>query len=373
MHTRTWLFWLLAALIITGVSNNPPMLIITLLVATVVFAAWRDDRPLAQSFRLFFLLGGFVWVSYIVFSVITVGGARGQTIIASLPQVTLPALLGGLRLGGPIALEDVVWGAVRGLRLWVLMVLFGVFNALIDHYRLLRMVPRSFYHIGLAVTIALTFVPQTVLAIQETRDAQRLRGYRFRGVASGIALVGPVLASSLERSLQLAEALDARGYGRTITAGRVGAMQQVQAGGGILLLAVGLAAWLYTSEWALASGVAVAVGLALLGLSLRRLGLAVTRSIYRSERWRRRDTLVSGGAMLAAIGAVALRLAGAPVVYTPYPQVSVPPIVVPLLACVLLLALPAGVRPAPAPRTPPRLQRASRRASAAPVEEELTA
>jgi energy-coupling factor transport system permease protein len=340
MNTLTWLAWLGAALIVTGLGNNPLYMLLALLAATLVFLACQQETPLARAYRFFFLAGLLLWLGTMVFSVITVGGARGKTVLATLPAYTFPALLGGVTVGGPIAAEDLAWGAARGLRLWALLAIFGAFNALVDHYRLLRLTPRSLFHAGLAVTIGVSFVPGTVRAAGEIIEAQRVRGHRFGGPRAYLALIGPLLASSLERSIQLAEALDARGYGRTCPDGRARGGRQAALLAGLLLLGGGVFGWLYYGViWALALAGA---GAAALGWGMWRLGRLVPRTIYRRERWRRRDTFVALAAGACAAGWIALWASGAGgLLYNPYPRITPPPFDPLAGALAALLAVPA--------------------------------
>ena len=90
---------------------------------------------------LFMRAGALVCLGYVLFGLVTVGGARGATVLIALPALRLPAWLGGVVLGGPVTAEALAWGATRGLSIWTLMVVFGAFNALVDHHRLLRLTP----------------------------------------------------------------------------------------------------------------------------------------------------------------------------------------------------------------------------------------
>jgi energy-coupling factor transport system permease protein len=352
MNTRTWLAWLLAALLVAGLTTNPLYMLLALLAATLVFLACHGETPLARAYRLFFLTGFVLWIGYVVFSVVTVGGPRGVTVLLRLPTLTLPAWLGGVTVGGAITAEDLAWGAVRGLRIWALMAIFGAFNALVNHYRLLRLAPRSLFHAGLAVTIAVAFVPHTLRAITQIVESQRVRGHRFRGPRTYLPLVAPLLASSLEKSIQLAEALDARGYGRTraddVQLGR----RQVAVIGGLLLVTVGLFGWLYYGPGGAVGPpygiIAVVLGVAgviVLGAAMWSLGRLVPRTTYRRERWRRRDTATCAAAVLCMAGWVALRLAGG-LSYNPYPMITLPPFDPIAGALAALLAVPALFGPA---------------------------
>jgi energy-coupling factor transport system permease protein len=353
MHTLTWLIWLGAALAATMLAPSPLYYCLVFLAATQVFLSWRRDSPLARSFGLFVRVGAYVCAGYILFSVITVGGARGQTVLLRLPALTLPGWLGGVVLGGPITAETLAWGASRGLGLWTLMVVFGAFNALVDHHRLLRLAPRSLFHAGLAVTIAIGFVPGLLRAIAEIGQAQRARGHRFGGPRSWPPLVAPLLAGSLEKSIQLAEALDARGYGRA--AAPAGLWRQIALIGSVPLLGAGAFIWLYygldAALPALALGAAGVLGAA---AALRGLGAYAPRSVYRRERWRRRDTLATMACAAALLGLAALRLAGyGDLVYYPFPHIAAPGFNLLAGLAVMLLAAPAlagGREPPPRPR-----------------------
>ena len=77
------------------------------------------------------------------------------------------------------------------------------------------MAPRAFYDLGVVVLIALTYVPQTMQQWQRIREAQAIRGHRWRGVRDWQPLVIPLFIGGLERAMALAEAMVARGYGAT--------------------------------------------------------------------------------------------------------------------------------------------------------------
>ncbi len=341
MHTLTWLIWLGAALLVTGLATNPLYLLLALLAATLVYLACHTDSPLARAYRLFFVAGMVLWLMYILFSAVTIGGARGRTVLLELPQFTLPPLLGGITLGGRVTAEDLVWGAVRGLRIWVLLAIFGAFNALVDHYRLLRMAPRSLFHAGLATTIGISFVPQMVRAGTEIVEAQRLRGHRFRGPRSYVPLVAPLLASSLEKSIQLAEALDSRGYGRTREPDLAIGRRQFIVLGGLALISIGLFIWLYYGTIGLALAL-IGAGGGGLGVALHSLGRLAPRTTYRKARWRLRDTIVATAAGVCGVGWVILWLAGqGGLAYNPYPVLTFPSFDLRAGLLIVLLALPA--------------------------------
>jgi energy-coupling factor transport system permease protein len=107
-----------------------------------------------------------------------------------------------------ITLEAVLYGAVNGLRLLVLLLVFGVYSTCVDPDEVLRIVRRFSYRSALTAALATRLVP--VLA----RDAERMRdAVRCRPEPPGRARVlRASLAGALERAVDVAAALEVRGY-----------------------------------------------------------------------------------------------------------------------------------------------------------------
>jgi energy-coupling factor transport system permease protein len=354
LHSLVWLVWLGAG--VAAVSSNPLLNILVLAQAILVAITCHTDSPVGRAWSVFVRLGAVLLALRIIFSAIPVGGfSYGTTALFTIPVLELPVWLGGLKLGGVATLEMIVQGVVDGLRLWTLLLVFGAFNACADHYKLLRRTPRALFHAGLIVTIALTFVPQVIIQLAAIRDAQRVRGHRFRTWRDSLPLLVPLLAGGLERSIQLAEAMDSRGYGRTTTPRRGAPLAQLVIIGGVTLL--GLGAYLQVAYSDLRGGIVATAGVILSTGALRWLSNAGPRTRYAPERWHRRDTLAtiaSGALIIGMVLCKQLRLGG--LLYTPLPTISLPlfdPLVGVLL---LLLSVPAVIGllrdPRRAARTP---------------------
>ncbi len=101
----------------------------------------------------------------------------------------------------------------------MILLCFGAANSLASPYRLLRSLPAVLYETGVAVTVALSFTPELVQSIGIVRQARRQRGIPTKGLRGMRGVAVPVLESALDRSLQLATSMDARGYGRRISVG----------------------------------------------------------------------------------------------------------------------------------------------------------
>ena len=105
--------------------------------------------------------------------------------------------------------EELAQAAFQALRLAAVGLAFACYALLVDHDRLVGAAGWA-RRSTLAVALATRLVPTL------ERDAAGLReALRGRGVdLGGARLLSPLLAGSLERGLNLAEAMEARGYGR---------------------------------------------------------------------------------------------------------------------------------------------------------------
>ncbi|HEY6151168.1 MAG TPA: energy-coupling factor transporter transmembrane component T [Gaiellaceae bacterium] len=109
--------------------------------------------------------------------------------------------------------EELRNGLFQGLRLTAVALAFSAYALLLDHDRLVqsaRVARRSV----LAVALATRLVPTLERDAAGLVEALRGRGVEVVGVRGRARLLSPLLAGSLERALNLAEAMEARGYGR---------------------------------------------------------------------------------------------------------------------------------------------------------------
>jgi energy-coupling factor transport system permease protein len=233
-----------------------------------------------------------------------------------------------------------------GLRLAVLLCVVGAANALASPARLLKLLPGALYEAGVAMTVAITFAPQAVAALSRIRSARRLRGRPDRGLRAWRGLAVPVLEDALERSIALAAAMDARGFGR---GGEVSTSRRRLTVAATLF---GLLALTAGSYGLLSTGSPAALGLPLLGAgaALAVVGLVLGnrrsgRTRYRPDPWAAAEWLVAAAGVVA-VSAVLLAGHLDPLAVSP----TTTPLVVPPLAAlptlgILVAALPAWVAP----------------------------
>ncbi|WP_317985701.1 energy-coupling factor transporter transmembrane component T [Streptomyces sp. 5-10] len=348
LHAGAWWLWALGLATAASRTTNPLLLGLLIAVAGYVVAVRRTDAPWARSYTAFLKLGLVVLAIRLFFAVFFGSPIPGTRVLFTLPEVPLPHWAQGVRIGGRVSAEGLVFALYDGLRLAALLICVGAANALASPARLLKSLPGALYEAGVAVVVAMTFAPHLVADVTRLRSARRLRGRPDRGVKALLQVGLPVLEGALERSVALAAAMDARGYGRTAqvppavarttTALTLGGLLGVCCGTYGLLAAEGAGYGLPL----LLAGLAAALGGLWLG------GRRSVRSRYRPDRWGVRAWLVAGSG--AAVAALMIRAAS----YAPQAlQPSVVPLTTPTLplwpaAGVLLGLLPALAAPAPA-------------------------
>ena len=353
-HPYAWTMWLAAGMTAVLLTRNPFYLTIMLVASGFVFAvlARRAARiqgdspsgPLVWTtvVKLVLLLGGFT----ILFNALTVH--VGEHILFALPA-SWPLI------GGPITLEAIIYGFITGLNFVALILIFAIYSSALGPQTILRMIPGFAYQTGVAVSIAVSFVPQTLIAWNDIREAQRLRGHRVQGLRDFLPLFVSLLSYGLDRAIQLAESMDARGFGGRLLplSPRETWLIRGSAILGLLLLLMGLVTKSYyrTASWL--GLVMLAVGAGLMGMSLWRSGRRTQRTRYRRWRWRPRDTILAAGSGLL-LSAVILITWFAPraLFYYPYPPYPILPDFNPFLGLLFILPLLPALLLPPAPLSP---------------------
>jgi energy-coupling factor transport system permease protein len=109
--------------------------------------------------------------------------------------------------------EEIAAAGIQALRLAAVGLAFAVYALMLDLDRLLQaagFARRSVLAVGLATRL----VPTLERDASGFVEALRGRGVEVDGVRGHARLLSPVVAGSLERALNLAEAMESRGFGR---------------------------------------------------------------------------------------------------------------------------------------------------------------
>lgn len=302
LHPLSWLVWAVACTLVVATTRDPFYVLLVTLCAGAAYRATRGVRPDAGAQWSLVLRAAWTLTTIaILFNTLTVHA--GDRALFMLPH-DLPLV--GSVIGGPVTLNALLYGVISALALGTLILVFAALNAAVGYEELLRLLPRPLTGLGVTMTVALGFLPQTIAALGEVREAQAVRGYSpGRGLRGGPLgsvppLVVPVLALGLERAIALAEAMAARGFGVPQTG-----------------------------------------------------GVRIRRTSYRAHPWRMLDSTVIAGAVITVLAVAATALDGNALVYYPYPSLVWPPFT-PLIGLALLpLLLPALVMPYAGTYPPP--------------------
>ncbi|HVT22739.1 MAG TPA: CbiQ family ECF transporter T component [Mycobacteriales bacterium] len=349
LHPMAWWVWAIGLGAAVSQTDNPLLLVVALTVVAAVVTLRRTDAPWARGLKYYFWLALVVVVIRVVFRSVF-GGAVGTDdhILFRLPQLPLPHWAADVQLGGPVSLENTVSATADGMRLAVLLCCIGAANALANPRRALRVLPGALYELGVAVVVCMSVAPQLVESIGRVRRARRLRAGHSSGWRAVRAVAIPVVEDAFERSLRLAAAMDARGYGRR---GEVPVRTRRATTACLLTGMAGLCAGAYglldrtTPE--LLGFPTMLVGGALCCVGLGLGGRRVTTTRYRPDPWRLPEWLVAGSGLLAAGALIGASSAGVGALTPSFAPLAWPSL--PLLPtfAIVLAALPALAAPPP--------------------------
>jgi len=112
-----------------------------------------------------------------------------------------------------VTTDELHEAALNALRLTALALAFSAYALLLDHDRLVA--AASFARrSALAVALATRLVPSLERDAIGLAESVRGRGVQLEGARGYATLLSPLVAGSLERATTLAEAMEARGFGR---------------------------------------------------------------------------------------------------------------------------------------------------------------
>jgi energy-coupling factor transport system permease protein len=333
-------------------TTNPLLLALLIAVAAAVVAARRTDAPWALSFRLYLLTGLFVVLMRLLYRILLGGAAAVASgdghVLFRLPALQLPDWTAGVQLLGPVTAENLLSGLCDGLRLATLIICVGAANTLANPKRLLKSVPGALYELGTAVVVAVSVFPQLAESAFRIRRARALRGGPTGGRGAIRAVLVPMLADALDRSLLLAASMDSRGYGRHgDTPRRVQRLTSAVLVIGLLGICVGMYGVLDTTTPRLLGIPILIGGLLVAAGGLRLAGSRVKRTRYRPDPWRPADLLVACcGVATAACFLAAVRLDPAAMAPS-FSPLAWPGLPIVALVGVLIAWLPSWIAPPP--------------------------
>jgi energy-coupling factor transport system permease protein len=230
-------------LVVLSLIFSHPIYILILFLSVIPLVKLAGvGREWASTLKLALWLGLSIIVINALFSY------HGDHVLLAAP-FRLPAV------GQPIiTLEAIAYGAVMALKLAVIISVFSLINLTVhpDDIMAVLLKMRLPYKSVLVTSLSTRFVPCLVEDIGRISDGYRTRGVQldaggwFKRVKNRAKITTALLANSLDRSVQVAEAMEARAFGngknrvfyKEINISKIDAMTLVV---GLLPLAAGIA------------------------------------------------------------------------------------------------------------------------------------
>lgn len=206
IHSAVALFYIAVLLVLALIFSHPIYLIGILIV--VALTIWAADGLEAWEGYLKIAL----WMVVLVMVINPLVVHAGQTVLWHGPHLPV---LGRMT----ITLEAICYGAAMGVRLLDMVSIFCLYNLIVHPDRLLSLFSRFAHKSALVVSLATRLFPVMAASMNSIREVQQLRGVDFQAgtlkerAGKYAALFNILLVSSLEGSLQMAEAMQARAFG----------------------------------------------------------------------------------------------------------------------------------------------------------------
>jgi len=199
MSARALAAWSVACLFVALSTTNPAYraaVLVAALAALLVSPGHVRARPTLTFVLVTAVLG--TLLNLVVSHV-------GTTVLFELPD-GIPAF------GGTYTAEALAFGASTGVTLAAAILAVAPFSRL-GPEEIIDALPPALSRTGTALAASLSLVPALGASFGAVTEAQRLRGWRPRGPRSWAAVAVPVVLTAIEGSIQLAESMEARGYG----------------------------------------------------------------------------------------------------------------------------------------------------------------
>lgn len=305
-HALTWTVWALVAAASIQLAPSPVYATLVIAIAWVMVSTHGSDLPYARAFGLLVGIAAFFALFRVVLTAATTHGS--EDLLFTTPSFRVPEMLGGFDVGGAVSAPIVLRALSEGLVIVAIIAVFAAFNAVVSHFELVQTIPRAFYELGLVVVVALAFVPSTIAAIHDVREADRARtGGRVVRRGRLVRQVVPVLERGLEQAVTLAESLDSRGfaYGGATSRERGAGWTGLGA-----LLSLGAAFVALVARERTVAMVLGGIGLVGIVLAVRIASVATRRVRYRPRRVSALDRGCIAGMLLAPVLLGILALVG---------------------------------------------------------------
>ncbi len=201
--------WVTSVFVLALVFDNPVYVALLLLATLPPVIAARVGREWAAVMKFaFYLCLAIIIINALVSS-------HGAHVLWQAP-FKVPVL------GSPaITLEAIVFGAGMSLRLLAIISAFAILTFTVhpDDLMLAMVKMKLPYKSVLVTSLTTRFIPTLIDDVERISDVQRSRGLEldrgrlFQRIKSRMAIIIPLLSNSLDRTVQVAEAMESRAFG----------------------------------------------------------------------------------------------------------------------------------------------------------------
>jgi energy-coupling factor transport system permease protein len=205
------LAWIATVFILALLFNNPLYLLLLFLSTLPLVLAAGIAKEWASLMKFSLLL------CLLIIVINALASNQGSHILYQIP-FAIPIV------GAPkITLEAVLWGVGNSLRLLAIISAFTILTFTIhpDDLILVLMKAKLPYKSVMVTSLSTKSVPALIDDAQRISDVQKSRGLEFdkggriQKVKSYMAVGIPLLSNSLDRAVQVAEAMESRAFGST--------------------------------------------------------------------------------------------------------------------------------------------------------------
>ena len=197
-------------LVVLSLIFDHPVYLLVLFTAVILLVksagVWREYTSVLKLF---------IWMGAVIIIINALVSYNGTHVLAAAP-FKLPVL------GSPvITLEAIAFGAVMALKLLVIISAFVFINLAVhpDDMMSVLLKMKFPYKSVLVTSLSTRFIPCLIEDVQRISDAYRTRGVQLdtgnwiTRLKKRAGIIIPLLSGSLDRAVQVAEAMEARGFG----------------------------------------------------------------------------------------------------------------------------------------------------------------
>lgn len=197
---------------LAGMAYSVPFLASLVLSAALGILVLAPTETRIGTLRLYGTMAALVILVRVAFRIVFNVPSFENTAL-HLPLIEFQVFGAAVTMLGPVSSASLVAGLTDGLRLAAIILGIGFSASVANPRKLIRSAPSVLYEFATAAAIAINLAPQLIFSLNRIRRARSLRG-SSSGLRNLHGLLIPLLEDTLQRSLELAASMDARGFGR---------------------------------------------------------------------------------------------------------------------------------------------------------------